>query len=117
LSTDVLMGLLRKSTFECNASTSYNSPLGLVLTRRRDLKLIVTSATMNAEKVRISLIHYRILSHNNSTVFYFLRKRAYLYHPRTDFPCRNIPLQVTLRGLCRQCGEAGVTNPSFITCW
>ncbi|KAL1713944.1 P-loop containing nucleoside triphosphate hydrolase protein [Schizophyllum commune] len=33
LSTDVLMGLLRK-----------------VLTRRRDLKLIVTSATMNAEK-------------------------------------------------------------------
>lgn len=33
LSTDVLMGLLRK-----------------ILTRRRDLKLIVTSATMNAEK-------------------------------------------------------------------
>ncbi|KIR34642.1 pre-mRNA-splicing factor ATP-dependent RNA helicase PRP16 [Cryptococcus deuterogattii 99/473] len=33
LSTDILMGLLRK-----------------ILTRRRDLKLIVTSATMNAEK-------------------------------------------------------------------
>ncbi|KAG6919467.1 hypothetical protein DXG01_005726 [Tephrocybe rancida] len=35
LSTDVLMGLLRK-----------------VLSRRRDLKLIVTSATMNSDKVR-----------------------------------------------------------------
>lgn len=34
LSTDVLMGLLRK-----------------ILSRRRDLKLIVTSATMNADKV------------------------------------------------------------------
>lgn len=33
LSTDILMGLLRK-----------------ILTRRRDLKLIVTSATMNADK-------------------------------------------------------------------
>lgn len=41
LSTDVLMGLLKKGM----------SPLSLtiVLTRRRDLKLIVTSATMNAE--------------------------------------------------------------------
>lgn len=38
LSTDVLMGLLRK-----------------ILSRRRDLKLIVTSATMNAEKVWLIL--------------------------------------------------------------
>lgn len=34
LNTDVLMGLLKR-----------------VMTRRRDMKLIVTSATMNAEKV------------------------------------------------------------------
>ena len=40
LSTDVLMGLLRK-----------------ILSRRRDLKLIVTSATMNADKAGIS-IHF-----------------------------------------------------------
>lgn len=42
LSTDVLMGLLRK-----------------ILSRRRDLKLIVTSATMNAEKVYILGSCYR----------------------------------------------------------
>ena len=48
LSTDILMGLLRKSR-----STAFSLPIWLtaVLTRRRDLKLIVTSATMNAEKV------------------------------------------------------------------
>ena len=48
LSTDILMGLLRKSEFcagNCDPADR------LVLTRRRDLKLIVTSATMNAEKV------------------------------------------------------------------
>lgn len=39
LSTDVLMGLIKK-----------------ILTRRRDLKLIVTSATMNAQKVNTRLI-------------------------------------------------------------
>lgn len=54
LSTDVMMGLLRKSAFEW-ASTTYAMSLIFlfrpVLTRRRDLKLIVTSATMNAEKV------------------------------------------------------------------
>ena len=38
LSTDVLMGLLRK-----------------ILSRRRDLKLIVTSATMNADKVGVPI--------------------------------------------------------------
>ena len=54
LSTDVLMGLLRKSTStvhirdRSHAYTLYKP----VLSRRRDLKLIVTSATMNAEKVK-----------------------------------------------------------------
>lgn len=38
LNTDILMGLLRK-----------------ILSRRRDLKLVVTSATMNAAKVRPAL--------------------------------------------------------------
>lgn len=53
LSTDVLMGLLRKSTF----ANLFHLPFGSdsnfslsVLSRRRDLKLIVTSATMNSEK-------------------------------------------------------------------
>ena len=53
LSTDVLMGLLRKSEFEdlkCYPLTDLRS----VLSRRRDLKLIVTSATMNSEKVCLS---------------------------------------------------------------
>ena len=51
LSTDVLMGLLRKS--QCMHSPSdHMSNSRTVLSRRRDLKLIVTSATMNAEKVR-----------------------------------------------------------------
>jgi pre-mRNA-splicing factor ATP-dependent RNA helicase DHX38/PRP16 len=52
LSTDVLMGLLRKghsSSFQRKELGSDNQIL--VLARRRDLKLIVTSATMNAEKV------------------------------------------------------------------
>ena len=51
LSTDILMGLLRKSGSHNvqKSSEADNS----VLTRRRDLKLIVTSATMNAEKVGI----------------------------------------------------------------
>lgn len=50
LSTDVLMGLLRKSK-HCSFSLYPLCLLtGAVLTRRRDLKLIVTSATMNAEK-------------------------------------------------------------------
>jgi pre-mRNA-splicing factor ATP-dependent RNA helicase DHX38/PRP16 len=50
LNTDVLMGLLKKSRLI--SSTPWVSHLHfLVLSRRRDLKLIVTSATMNAEKV------------------------------------------------------------------
>lgn len=58
LSTDVLMGLLRKG--KCNHSLNYSQCLTYltypVLSRRRDLKLIVTSATMNAEKVPLSII-------------------------------------------------------------
>lgn len=52
LSTDILMGLLRKSR-RTNVPSEPPPALTycLVLTRRRDLKLIVTSATMNAEKV------------------------------------------------------------------
>ena len=50
LSTDVLMGLLRKSTYRMEVGRKrYANPFS-VLSRRRDLKLIVTSATMNAEK-------------------------------------------------------------------
>ena len=49
LSTDVLMGLLRKSK-QHRMIWGFLWSL-LVLSRRRDLKLIVTSATMNSEKV------------------------------------------------------------------
>ncbi|SCV73120.1 BQ2448_7045 [Microbotryum intermedium] len=54
LNTDILMGLLRKS--ECHQSLALLylriliPSFSAVLSRRRDLKLIVTSATMNAEK-------------------------------------------------------------------
>lgn len=50
LSTDVLMGLLRKGKHLLSYLTCTH--LCPVLSRRRDLKLIVTSATMNADKVR-----------------------------------------------------------------
>lgn len=53
LSTDILMGLLRKSNL--TLSTHDLTANLAVLTRRRDLKLIVTSATMNAEKVRLPI--------------------------------------------------------------
>lgn len=51
LSTDVLMGLLRKSELLPFLDIRLNLTTYTVLSRRRDLKLIVTSATMNAEKV------------------------------------------------------------------
>lgn len=52
LSTDVLMGLLRKSKGSgTNFVRDRLTLKSIVLTRRRDLKLVVTSATMNAEKV------------------------------------------------------------------
>lgn len=53
LSTDVLMGLLRKSKtiFQQFIHMCVSDQIcSLVLSRRRDLKLIVTSATMNSEK-------------------------------------------------------------------
>lgn len=79
LSTDVLMGLLRK-----------------VLSRRRDLKLIVTSATMNADKVR-SLFLIRSSSLLTSyPVFGVLRSSTNFHDPRKNISCGHIPCQVTL---------------------
>ncbi len=60
LSTDVLMGLLRKSALSYCYSGTYAHPYLSVLSRRRDLKLIVTSATMNAEKVRPIFLNLNI---------------------------------------------------------
>lgn len=51
LSTDVLMGLLRKSKVLLVVHMVVTEKSDLVLSRRRDLRLIVTSATMNADKV------------------------------------------------------------------
>ncbi len=48
LYTDVIMGLLKRGT------VNYLIYI-LVMARRRDMKLIVTSATMNADKVTIIL--------------------------------------------------------------
>lgn len=86
LSTDVLMGLLRKGKGLHNWKDLFSSFLP-VLTRRRDLKLIVTSATMNAEKVvgfLYSIERSLILS---LSVLQLLRKCAYLHNPRKDLPC------------------------------
>jgi hypothetical protein len=58
LSTDVLMGLLRKSKFAWRGDPNWSANATPVLSRRRDLKLIVTSATMNAEKVT-QILSYR----------------------------------------------------------
>jgi len=64
LSTDVLMGLLRKSRFTWHDGQNFGANAhSTVLSRRRDLKLIVTSATMNAEKVT------RILPYRSSLLF------------------------------------------------
>lgn len=59
LNTDILMGLLRKSKSSSHIPSQSSTLTGSnllkpVLSRRRDLKLIVTSATMNAAKVRYS---------------------------------------------------------------
>ncbi len=70
LSTDVLMGLLRKS--KC-WSIPPRFPLNLwtVLSRRRDLKLIVTSATMNAEKVSLTRnLNFLLFNHMQFSKFY-----------------------------------------------
>lgn len=55
LNTDILMGLLRKSeSHPLELDGCLADQVVVVLSRRRDLKLIVTSATMNAEKVSLS---------------------------------------------------------------
>ena len=59
LSTDVLMGLLRKGVIIQFCCGLMSHPSLSVLMRRRDLKLIVTSATMNAEKVYSPILHHR----------------------------------------------------------
>lgn len=61
LSTDVLMGLLRKSEWLAIILILYIYKDTLVLSRRRDLKLIVTSATMNAEKVCLLVLFYEVV--------------------------------------------------------
>ena len=90
LNTDILMGLLRKSeyfvtSFRSKPDDSFNP----VLSRRRDLKLIVTSATMNAEKVSLALrLYRRCTDSSRMTVFEFLRQRAMLHDSGSYFPGR-----------------------------
>jgi pre-mRNA-splicing factor ATP-dependent RNA helicase DHX38/PRP16 len=55
LHTDVLMGILKK-----------------VISRRRDLKLIVTSATMNAERVHLHFNSKRPFSNGFESLVFFL---------------------------------------------
>ena len=47
LNTDVLMGLIKQGMFRRGSSCR-------VVARRRDLKLIVTSATLNSERVGLT---------------------------------------------------------------
>ena len=75
INTDVLMGLLKKAT-----------------ARRRDLKLIVTSATLDAEKVinQSMIINIDIIIHsifNNSFRRIFIRVRS--------SPSRAVPTRST----------------------
>jgi pre-mRNA-splicing factor ATP-dependent RNA helicase DHX38/PRP16 len=66
LNTDVLLGLLRQggcAVLICAHEASSLTARGLgrpaaVVARRRDLRIIVTSATMNAEKVRYMALTY-----------------------------------------------------------
>lgn len=98
LSTDVLMGLLKKSKlhyiliFYLLGLSTY---FGEVLSRRRDLKLIVTSATMNAEKVRFkSQLCY--VGFEPRLVFFLLWNRAYIYHTWTYLSSGIIPRKISL---------------------
>jgi len=129
LSTDVLMGLLRKSRsfVSCLFPAIWTSltyiPLGFinpVLTRRRDLKLIVTSATMNSEKVSESLSRFSNtprtdISSSSSipSVLSLLQSSSYLHHPWSNVPRRDLPQQIALRGLRRLSGQAGPSDPSL----
>ncbi len=59
LHTDVVMGLLKRGNRFGNLEITGNSCRSVVA-RRRDMKLIVTSATMNAEKVCLFSLRYSI---------------------------------------------------------
>ena len=64
---------------------------------------------MNAEKVT-DIPPTDDVSHLVEPVFQILWQRSLFHHPRSNFPCRNIPLEVTVRGLRGQCCKAGFTN-------
>lgn len=85
LNTDILMGLLRKSEPALGSSdlARTHSLSSAVLSRRRDLKLIVTSATMNAEKASISCS-----ARAEAPLTSFLSQFAKFYD---DAPCFTIP--------------------------
>lgn len=88
LSTDVLMGLLRKSASMCYSlmpASRLTTPV--VLLRRRDLKLIVTSATMNAEKVGSLASDVNLSKANTCVVFQLLWNRTLFHDPRPHLPC------------------------------
>ena len=101
LSTDVLMGLLRKSRFTWRGGPIWGANIHFtVLSRRRDLKLIVTSATMNAEKVtrilpyRSSLLSCGTSSPNSSAMLlpstspaehFLLRHSTRSHHVKTTW--------------------------------
>lgn len=57
LNTDVLMGILKKGISLVFVRDIVLNPKYAVLARRRDLKLIVTSATMNADRASITSSH------------------------------------------------------------
>lgn len=94
-----------------------------VLTRRRDLKLIVTSATMNADKV--SMKHFLCFLCN--VVLYLtirlcfsllavptiLRRSSQLHNSRSYFPRRRSLFQDSLRGLRRKCSQTSSFDSSL----
>lgn len=113
LNTDILMGLLRKSKscFVSARSTALTTPLA-VLSRRRDLKLIVTSATMNAAKVRDRHTpDPDALLTVPPTVLEVLRRRPVLHHSWPNVSCRRPLQQDAVRRLCRLGCQAGAANP------
>lgn len=72
LNTDVLFGIMRK-----------------VIARRRDIKLIVTSATLDAQKVRIFCLLTAVLL--TCAVLIFLWKRSRVHHSGSNFPGHHLP--------------------------
>ena len=83
LHTDVLMGLLKK-----------------LVARRYDFKLIVTSATMNAERFA--------QFYGNAPTFVI---------PGRTFPVDVLYGKVPCRRLCRGCRTPDLDNPSFTLIW